>query len=190
MRVLLLCIIQSGFESSMYIFVFNWTPTLEFALANNDETSMIKYYTPHGLIFALMMICLMVGSQIYRIQLNTEFSSPWIFTSVLLVSALSLALPIIQVWWFTLPAANFIISEIYLVLVYWDQSFNFSSLPILYCCVFMLRRRIFISLWPVSWSSKCAVGFTSPGLVACDPELFQVKCVQQSWIFSGLDWIW
>lgn len=51
-RTLLLCIIVSTFEGSMFAFVFNWTP----ALASKTTPP------PHGVIFALFMMSCMCGA--------------------------------------------------------------------------------------------------------------------------------
>ena len=47
----------------MYIFVFLWTPVL--------EASAAPHHLPHGLVFALFMISIMIGSNLFT---NTEDS--------------------------------------------------------------------------------------------------------------------
>lgn len=64
-KVALLGIIQSCFESAMFIFVFEWTPALESSL---PEGSAI----PHGLIFAIFMVCIMIGSNIFKSLCNWQ----------------------------------------------------------------------------------------------------------------------
>ena len=59
MKITLLCVIQTCFESSMYIFVFQWTHWLERPL------DLAVSHLPHGLIFSCFMLCLMIGSQLY-----------------------------------------------------------------------------------------------------------------------------
>jgi len=60
--VALLGTIQSLFESSMYVFVFMWTPMLNTAFEEfADRTRGL-----HGLIFASFMVMLMLGSSLFR----------------------------------------------------------------------------------------------------------------------------
>eukprot|EP00741_Cyanophora_paradoxa_P002968 tig00000655_g2881.t1 len=54
-KVWLLGSIQSLFEGSMYIFVFKWTPSL------SGSTPI-----PHGMIFACFMVCVMIGSAVFK----------------------------------------------------------------------------------------------------------------------------
>lgn len=84
-RVLLLGIVQSLFESAMYIFVFMWTPTLEAGVAHD---------IPHGVVFATFMVSIMVGSYLFN-SLNSaprslvEDFARYIF----LVAGIALAVP-------------------------------------------------------------------------------------------------
>ncbi|XP_023239933.1 molybdate-anion transporter-like [Centruroides sculpturatus] len=55
-RILLLGLVQSTFESVVYIFVFLWTPVLD---AGNP---------PLGLVFSVFMTCIMVGSLLYQLS--------------------------------------------------------------------------------------------------------------------------
>jgi len=59
-NMLLLCLVVSCFEGSMFAFVFNWTPALE-----SKATP-----PPHGVIFALFMMSCMIGSSIATILGN------------------------------------------------------------------------------------------------------------------------
>lgn len=59
-RALLLGIVISSFEGSMYAFVFNWTPAL------NSETTK----PPHGVIFALFMMSCMCGASMSTLTGN------------------------------------------------------------------------------------------------------------------------
>jgi len=56
-RVLLLCCVVACFESSMYAFVFNWTPALD-----SKEVP-----PPYGLIFSLYMMACMCGASVSTI---------------------------------------------------------------------------------------------------------------------------
>lgn len=64
-HILLLGLIQSCFESAMYIFVFMWTPALEKSLAASSVTG-IKVVLPHGVVFAIFMVCMMLGSKAFE----------------------------------------------------------------------------------------------------------------------------
>eukprot|EP00698_Gefionella_okellyi_P002683 TRINITY_DN1251_c2_g1_i3.p2 TRINITY_DN1251_c2_g1~~TRINITY_DN1251_c2_g1_i3.p2 ORF type:complete len:175 (+),score=41.21 TRINITY_DN1251_c2_g1_i3:817-1341(+) len=48
---------QSLFEGTMYTFVFMWTPVLQSSASNE---------LPFGLIFAIYMICVMLGSTVFN----------------------------------------------------------------------------------------------------------------------------
>ena len=85
-KVLLLGLIQSCFESAMYIFVFMWTPALE---AGSRGGAI-----PHGLVFACFMVCLMIGSKVYEILVKLrpeEHLTRWVFV----VASAALAMPIL-----------------------------------------------------------------------------------------------
>lgn len=45
----------------MYIFVFMWTPTLD---------QFVTHYS-HGIVFACFMVCVMIGSSIFKIASST-----------------------------------------------------------------------------------------------------------------------
>jgi len=83
-KIALLGIIQSFFEGSMYIFVFMWTPALE-------STSEHGIY--HGWIFASFMICVLIGSNLFKYfldsKLRVEKTSVYLFG----VGAVALFLP-------------------------------------------------------------------------------------------------
>lgn len=69
-NVLVLGLIQSFFESAMYIFVFAWTPIL----------SRVQPDIPHGMIFSLFMIASMLGSQLFaRTHREPEQILTWAF---------------------------------------------------------------------------------------------------------------
>lgn len=69
-RIFALGLGQSCFEGAMYTFVFMWTPALksdaekaaEGTESNEDSTSQYL-----GLIFAVFMVCVMVGSSLFKI---------------------------------------------------------------------------------------------------------------------------
>lgn len=88
-KVLLLGLIQSCFESAMYIFVFMWTPALESALAASGGSGL-----PHGLVFAGFMVCIMIGSKMFETLVGmrpVEHLTRWVFV----VASGALALPIL-----------------------------------------------------------------------------------------------
>ena len=84
-KVALLGITQSCFESAMFIFVFEWTPAL--------ESSASTMHLPHGLIFAVFMVCIMIGSNLFKTFLGwqpVEHFSRGVFV----VSSVALAVPV------------------------------------------------------------------------------------------------
>jgi len=78
-RVIRVGIMQSLFEGSMHIFVFLWTPCLQRG----------GFSIPHGIIFAVYMICMMAGGQICR----TKYRPP--LGGVFLIAAICLSIPFI-----------------------------------------------------------------------------------------------
>jgi hypothetical protein len=58
---------QSLFEGAMYTFVFMWSPALEAVTA-------IKL--PYGIIFASFMVCIMIGSLLFKQATHGKFMSP------------------------------------------------------------------------------------------------------------------
>ena len=65
--VLPLCLAQALFEGSMYVFVFMWSP----ALATPDTRDSL----PYGFIFAVFMVCVMVGSGLFGIIRKVSLSA-------------------------------------------------------------------------------------------------------------------
>jgi len=91
-KIILLGVVQSFFEASMYTFVFMWTPALQNA-APKGETEAIAL--PFGVIFACFMVCIMIGSSIFGYMINKLKMAPEeIARLLLLVSLISLAVPI------------------------------------------------------------------------------------------------
>jgi len=86
-RVLVLGFTQSLFEASMYTFVFMWTPALK------DESS--DEALPFGLIFAIYMVCIMIGSSIFSILTKYKIQVERIAVYMLLFAAFSLFVPYI-----------------------------------------------------------------------------------------------
>jgi len=79
-KVLLLGVVQSCFEASMYIFVFMWTLALEATVPDAPLAEELGAAggakaaggpkIPHGLIFAGFMVCIMVGSKLFELLLK------------------------------------------------------------------------------------------------------------------------
>jgi MFS family permease len=77
-KIVALGIAQSCFEGAMYTFIFMWTPALKSAEENQikgindiDLESTSQYL---GLIFAVFMICFMIGSTIFKlININNDY---------------------------------------------------------------------------------------------------------------------
>lgn len=97
-RVLLLGVIQSAFESAMYIFVFMWTPALETALRLSVPVTggeAPKSTLPHGVVFAGFMVCTMIGSKVFDLMIQwrpVEHAMRWVFV----VASAALAMPILS----------------------------------------------------------------------------------------------
>ena len=84
-KVALIGTVVSCYESSMYIFVFMWTPKLKDTLSATDPA------LPHGIIFASFMMCAMIGSQIYR-TLTKDHSDEHILRGGFVVAAAAMAI--------------------------------------------------------------------------------------------------
>ena len=82
-RILSTGMIVSLFEGSMYTFVFLWGPVLE-----KGDTN-----TPFGLIFAAFMVCIMIGSILFRVSLRFKLPLEVLIQPVLLLGAIALAIP-------------------------------------------------------------------------------------------------
>jgi len=78
-HILVLGLIQSVFESNMYIFVFMWTPVLE------------PGKPPLGLTFSCFMIAIMIGSSLYSTILGrTGLKSEKVLTLVLFLMSFAM----------------------------------------------------------------------------------------------------
>jgi len=77
-KILALGLVQSLFESNMYIFVFLWTPVLEPGMP------------PLGLTFASFMVAIMIGSSIYSILLKNNMKPDIILRYCLSTMGISL----------------------------------------------------------------------------------------------------
>lgn len=77
--ILLLGLVQSMFESIMYIFIFLWTPVLDSA-----------GQWPLGLVFSCFMVCIMIGSSINTLLLNRNYCPSTILLITLLCSVVSM----------------------------------------------------------------------------------------------------
>eukprot|EP00824_Muranothrix_gubernata_P018528 TRINITY_DN37604_c0_g1_i1.p2 TRINITY_DN37604_c0_g1~~TRINITY_DN37604_c0_g1_i1.p2 ORF type:complete len:457 (+),score=92.75 TRINITY_DN37604_c0_g1_i1:25-1371(+) len=85
-KVVLLGVIQSAFEGAMYTFVFMWTPTLQ------DKVNDL----PHGLLFSAFMLCIMIGSSIFKSLVeitSVESMTRWVFA----VGCLCMFVPVVSV---------------------------------------------------------------------------------------------
>jgi MFS family permease len=61
-RIASLGLAQSTFEGAMYSFVFMWTPALKSDNEQGEETTSAYL----GLIFAVFMVCVMIGSSLFK----------------------------------------------------------------------------------------------------------------------------
>lgn len=86
--IVLLGSIQSLFESSMYIFVFLWTPALE-------PIQSSSAYDQHGWIFACFMVAITIGSTLFKLSLQYGISSKASFPIALVCSSLCMFVPVV-----------------------------------------------------------------------------------------------
>ncbi|CAF0937751.1 unnamed protein product [Brachionus calyciflorus] len=106
-KVLLLGLIQSLFEGSMYVFVLEWTPALTVeSNANKQDSSNPPI--PHGYIFAAYMVAVMIGSNLFKILSKYQDCEEFM-RGVLAASAVSLAVP------FLFPGNQFLIFFAFIV---------------------------------------------------------------------------
>lgn len=82
-KVMLCCALVSFFESTMFIFVFSWTP----ALSPNSDHALL----PAGLIFAVYMMACMSGASVYRLCVG--FSTRTVMLAVFFLAAAAFAVP-------------------------------------------------------------------------------------------------
>jgi hypothetical protein len=65
-------IIQAFFETSMYVTLFMWTPTLN---ASTIEYLGIGVPPPYGIIFSILMAALMFGSHMFQLAISSSENS-------------------------------------------------------------------------------------------------------------------
>jgi len=82
-KVMLCCALVSLFESSMFIFVFSWTP----ALSPNSDHALL----PAGFIFAVYMMTCMSGASIYR--LCNRLQTTKIMLGIFCLASAAMAVP-------------------------------------------------------------------------------------------------
>lgn len=66
-KIILVGVIQSVFESAMYLMVFCWTPALQSA-----SKTMGLGEIPHGMIFSSFMVAIMIGSSTFTFLMRRE----------------------------------------------------------------------------------------------------------------------
>ncbi|CAI9737434.1 molybdate-anion transporter-like isoform X1 [Octopus vulgaris] len=114
-KVLCLGMIQSLFEGSMYVFVLEWTPSLNYA----KDFLVIKEPLPYGLIFSIFMLCVMIGSYIFKI-LSQKMPVESFMRYVLIVSAVSLMVPLVFRHHLFILFAAFLVFEV-CVGIFWPS---------------------------------------------------------------------
>jgi len=77
-KIQLVGVCQAFFESSMYTFVFMWTPVLE-------ELNTTGGKIPHGFVFAIFMVCCMIGSNC--VKMLTRWKPPRDYMVVVFATA-------------------------------------------------------------------------------------------------------
>lgn len=87
-KVLLVGIVNSIFEGSMYSFVFMWVPTL---------LAVLGEFPPTGLVFASLMCCISLGGLLFSPSLLLRnFSAEGVGVMTFLVSAVALSVPVFR----------------------------------------------------------------------------------------------
>ena len=81
-RILKIGLVQATVESSMFIFVYLWTPTLSAVSNNHAFASFMKVLlqgqssVPLGIIFSTFMISIMLGSFLFKRRMASGQFSP------------------------------------------------------------------------------------------------------------------
>jgi len=78
-KILILGVMQSLFEASMYTFVFMWSPSL-------DDATGPEKKVPYGLVFACFMVAIMIGSSIFSIAINRGLRPETLISFVYLIA--------------------------------------------------------------------------------------------------------
>lgn len=81
--ILMVGLISSLFEGSMYIFVFMWTPALK---ADDGDDKQEEEDLPFGLIFSTFMVCCMAGSSLSSILME-KYKYEFLAVVVLITAA-------------------------------------------------------------------------------------------------------
>eukprot|EP00937_MAST-01D_sp_MAST-1D-sp2_P003677 g3677.t1 len=85
-------VLSAAFEGVMYVFVFMWTPALE---ARHGPASAGAALLPHGIVFALLMLWKMLGSNAFALLSHAgRGTHPITVTAVFALAALSLFAPV------------------------------------------------------------------------------------------------
>ncbi len=87
-KILLIGLVQSLFEGSMYIFVLVWPPALSSAIQSYFGTEAA---TPFGTIFSCFMACCLLGSVLVGQLQNKAVNVKIIMTGILMVSTVAFA---------------------------------------------------------------------------------------------------
>ena len=95
-KIMFVGAIQALFESSMYVFVMQWPPTLAIEIQQfyRDETVA----TPYGTVFSCFMACCLIGSTVFSQMAIMGIKTRKSMTVMLPVASLSLALATYAIW--------------------------------------------------------------------------------------------
>jgi len=78
-KILVLGLMQSLFEASMYTFVFMWSPAIIDSLQNNTNI-------PYGIIFACFMVSIMIGSSIFSFLMGKSIRPETLISFIFFIS--------------------------------------------------------------------------------------------------------
>lgn len=77
--ILMLGMVQSLYESVMYVFVFLWTPVLDVD------------HPPLGIVFSVFMVCIMIGSASYQLLLDRKLNVQQLLLLAVVMSTSSMS---------------------------------------------------------------------------------------------------
>ena len=95
-KIMLVGAIQALFESSMYVFVMQWPPTLAIEIQQFYRNGSIA--VPYGTVFSCFMACCLIGSTIFGQMAKMGVNTRTTMTTMLPVASMSLALATYAVW--------------------------------------------------------------------------------------------
>eukprot|EP01091_Cochliopodium_minus_P014170 TRINITY_DN4767_c0_g1_i2.p1 TRINITY_DN4767_c0_g1~~TRINITY_DN4767_c0_g1_i2.p1 ORF type:complete len:443 (-),score=61.49 TRINITY_DN4767_c0_g1_i2:12-1340(-) len=103
-KIMVLGLMQSLFEASMYTFVFMWSPAIIDSLPKNTSI-------PYGLIFACFMVCIMIGSNIFSFLIRKSVRPETLISFIFFISTCCFCVSIFFSKEFLYLIASFLVFE-------------------------------------------------------------------------------